>query len=176
MAVLLWGCGDLTQSGFGEVEVYAIADASIPSQAPEGLLAVEMRVYLQPDGTTQWTEITNGVRDLTLDLRGSERRVAVQFLSAGRYTRLRLVMQRVEASVSGGLVVGGAPVTGQVSVELGPQGSLAIERELLLELRGDGAADLVLDLNADEWLPTVSPATRTVSGVTLADVLAVRTR
>jgi hypothetical protein len=176
LVTLTMGCGDLTESGVGEVEVYAVADGSQPSGAPEGLLAVQLQVFLQADDGAQWTEVTSGVRDLTLELRGSERRVAVRFLGAGRFTRLRVSFQRVVAEVSGGLLVEGGPITGTVAVDLGPSGELVVEREILLEVRRDGAADLVLDFNADLWLPAVSPLTRSVPGAVFADALAVRIR
>ena len=143
----------------------------------EGLLATEIRVYLQSDASSQWLELTDGVRDLTLDLSGNvERRVAVKFVDAGRYTRLRVVFSRVEATVLGGLIIGGVPVTGPITVDLGAQGSLTVEREALVEVEGDQALDLVLDLNVDVWLPTASILTRTVAASALSNALALRVR
>jgi hypothetical protein len=201
-ALLLAACGDLTAGGLGEVEVYATADdtagppskATTPSEgaaaAPayraseasssslfDGLLAAQMQVYLQNDASGQWIELTEGVRDLTLNLRGDdERRVAVKFVDSGRYTRLRVVFRRVEATVLGGLVIGGVPLTGQITVDLGAQGSLTVEREMLLEVDDDESVDVVMDLNVDVWLPTASVLTRTVAGAALAGALSVQVR
>jgi hypothetical protein len=197
-ALILAGCGDLTAGGLGEVEVFGTADdpgAPPPSAAMqgaptvsssdalaaasifEGLLAAEMQVYLLNDVSGQWVEITEGVRDLTLDLRGLiERRVAVRFLDAGRYTRLRVLFHSVEASVLGGLIIGGVPLTGQITVDLGALGTLPVEREVVVEIEREESVDLVLDMNVDVWLPTVSVITRTVAGSALRDALAVRVR
>jgi hypothetical protein len=207
IAVLLCGCGDLTAGGFGEVEVYANADesstsSSAPSRtsgpqrtddlwraagelggpaaavsAAEGLLTAQMRVYLQSDATGQWTEVTEGIRDLTLDLRGhTERRVGIKFVESGRYTRFRVVFSRVQAVVIGGLVVGGVPISGEVNVDLGAQSSLTAEREVLIEVERDGALDVVMDLNASTWLASLSVVTLTVPGAALAEAVAVRVR
>jgi hypothetical protein len=205
-AVLIAGCGDLTAGGLGEVEVYGTADESgaspaasttpsayldrrdagdTPARTPSaavasvfsGVFAAQMQVYLQADGTAQWVEITDGVRDLTLDLAGGlERRIAVRFVDSGRYSRLRVVFHRVETTVLGGLVVGGVPLTGQITVDLGAQGSVTVERDVLVEVQRDEGIDLVLDLNVDVWLPTVSVLTRTVSAAALRDALSVRVR
>jgi hypothetical protein len=202
-ALVLAGCGDLTAGGLGEVEIYATADdtGSTPSamatpsaharrsssSAPsatspaasvfDGLLVAQMQVYLQNDMSGQWVELTEGVRDLTLELRGGlERRVAVRFVDSGRYTRLRVVFRKVEASVTGGLVVGGVPLTGLITVDLGAQGALTVEREMLLEVERDESVDVVMDLNVDVWLPTVSVLTRTVAAAALQGALAVRVR
>jgi hypothetical protein len=136
-----------------------------------------MRVYLQSDATGQWTEVTEGIRDLTLDLRGhTERRVGIKFVEGGRYTRFRVVFSRVQAVVIGGLVVGGVPISGEVNVDLGAQSSLTVEREVLIEVERDGALDVVMDLNASTWLASLSVVTLTVPGAALAEAVAVRVR
>lgn len=192
LALALGGCGELTSGGLGEVEVYATADeeeASQPTSAPalrapgtselllaEGQLAVRFQVFLQADSDGQWIELTDGVRDLTLTLSGGgERRAGVRFVSAGRYSRLRVVFHELEAFVTGGLIVDEVPVTGAIDVDLGA-GTLTVEREVLIEVEGDERLDLLIDLNADVWLPTLSLATRTVAGAQVAEALAVRAR
>jgi hypothetical protein len=116
-----------------------------------------------------------------LDRRGSdvehtERRVGINFLSSGRYSRFRAVFSRVQAVIVGGLVVGGMPINGEVNVDLGAQSSLTVEREIFVELESDGALDMVLDLNADSWLATTSPTTRTVTSDAFRGALAVSAR
>src|SRR5688572_1508099 len=107
-------CSDLVTGGLGEVEVFAAADERTSSgRAPaEGIVSAQVRVYLLSDESGQWAEVTDGVRDLTLDLRGTERRVGIKFLSSGRYSRFRAVFSRVQAVIVGGLVVGGMPING----------------------------------------------------------------
>jgi hypothetical protein len=204
--LLTSGCGDLTAGGLGEVEVYATADeggspsgtsadnrAAGPRGSPaaggrapasaehgaaaEGQLIARLQVYLRSEEDGQWLELTDGIRDLTLDLSGgAERRVAVRFVSTGRYSRLRVVFHDVEAFVTGGLIVGGLPFTGTVTVDFGAEGTLDVEREVLLEIERDDAVDLLLNLNADAWLPTLSLVTRTVAAVELESALGVRVR
>lgn len=200
-ALLFPGCGEITSGGVGEVEVWTRADdpdpapqataSSFParaaarepgrptaaSSAAEGWLIVVLRTYLQADATGEWIEITDGPRDLTLDLRGeTERRAGVRLLSSGRYTRLRVVFERVEADVQGGLVVDGVPLTGVVSVDLGAGGTLTVERELAVDVVRDGSLDVAINLNARVWLATASPVTRTVAAAALQGAVAVQVR
>jgi hypothetical protein len=205
-AFLSAGCGELTSGGVGEVEVWTTADdpqsgaatsAPAPSQsvvagpgegspapspavgstrAADGILTAQLQAYLRAEGTGEWIEITEGVRDITMDLDGmSERRAGVRFLSSGRYTGFRVVFQRVEANVTGGLVVGGVPVLGTVRVALGAQG-LTVERDLVLEVVARGAHDVVLDLGADIWLPQLSLVTRTVAAEQFQSAVGIRVR
>jgi hypothetical protein len=171
-------CSDLVTGGLGEVEVYGAADERTSSGlAPaEGIVSAQLRVYLLSDESGQWAEVTEGVRDLTLDLRGTERRVGIKFLSSGRYSRFRAVFSRVQAVIVGGLVVGGTPINGEVNVDLGAQSSLTVEREILVELERDGALDVVMDLNAETWLAAVSPTARTVTSDAFSNALAVSAR
>lgn len=199
-AALLGGCGELTSGGLGEVEVYATANdpeaepsASTRAVAPavgdrppiarqsaaeaEGLLIAELQAYLRSDATEEWVEITDGPRDLTIDLEGrTERRAGVRFVTAGRYSRFRVVFHRVEADVTGGLIVDGLPILGTVTVDLGAQGTLTVERDVVLDVPADGAVDVVLYLNAGVWLPTLSVPTLTVAAAAFRDAVGVRVR
>jgi hypothetical protein len=153
------------------------AASSRESAAAAGVLTAQLRVFLRSDLTGEWIEITDGVRDLTLDLDGSsERRVGVRILEGGRYTGLRIVFHRVEANVTGGLIVGGIPIVGLVSVDLGGLGTLTVERSLLLDLEAGGSQDVVLDMGASTWLPTLSLLTRIVAGAAFSNAIAVRVR
>lgn len=185
------GCGELTSGGAGEVEVYAVADesgtgdgtapsaaASAPAaaRAAEGQLAVQLQLFLRADSDGRWVELSDGVRDVTLELGGGgERRVAVRFLASGFYSGFRVVFHGVQAFVTGGVTVEGLPFTGTATVDLG-SGTLTVEREVLVAIEDEASIDLVLDLNADLWLPTVSPATRLVAAAALESAVAVRLR
>jgi hypothetical protein len=206
LALLSGACGELTSGGVGEVEVWTTADdpqsgaattppapsrsvVAVPGEASpapspaksssasaDGTLSAQLQAYLRSEVTGEWIEITEGVRDITLDLNGaSERRAGVRFLASGRYTGFRVVFQRVEANVTAGLVVGGVPVLGTVRVDLGAQG-LIVERDLVLEVEARGARDVLLDLGADLWLPRLSLATRTVAAADLRSAVAIRVR
>jgi hypothetical protein len=202
LSALLGACGELTSGGVGEVEVWATADdpqgspsASAPptssavvpaaqaredaeeTAAAEGQLIAQLRAYIRADLTGEWIEITEGVRDITLDLNGSsERRAGVRFLDSGRYSGFRVVFQRVEATVTSGLIVGGVPILGPVRVDLGSQGTVTVERGLVLEVDASADQDIVLDLNASTWLPLLSLSTRTVSATSFASAVGVRLR
>jgi len=179
--VLLSSCADLTSGGLGEVEVYVAAHdptSGGPGAAPEvGALLLSVRTYLQADGTGEWLELTAGPQDISLDLGGAiERRAGVRFVSDGRYTRFRAVFQQVTATPTGGLIVDGEPLLGPVTVDMGDGGALVVERELALDVRGGSSVDLFMNLNAQVWLATASPVSRTVAGAALRDAVALRVR
>jgi hypothetical protein len=61
-------------------------------------------------------------------------------------------------------------------VDLGVQGTLTVDRNLVLDVGASGGPDVVLDMAASTWLPTLSLVTRTVTGASLASAIAVRVR
>jgi len=196
-------CGELTSGGFGETEVYATADddpesdALARSSAPrlqgaappapgansaavlalEGSLETRLQVFLRTDASASWVEITDGPVDLTLDLDGEpDESAGENQVSAGSYSHVRVVFHRVEALVTGGLVVEGVPITGEVGVELGSGGTLTVERDVDVEVVADGSLELLVDLNASVWLPAASLVTRTVAGAVFQGAVHVRER
>jgi hypothetical protein len=155
----------------------ATSGAAREGSAADGQLTAQLRVYLRGARTGEWIEISDGVRDITLDLNGqAERRVGVRFLDSGRYSGCRVVFTRVEANVTGGLIVGGVPILGLVRVDLGTQGTLTVERGLVLDVEARREQDIVLDLAANTWLPRLSLTTRTVAAAALRDAVGVRVR
>jgi hypothetical protein len=171
LGVFAAACGELTLGGSGEVEVYARSDPAAQTSL-QGLLTAELRVYLFRDATGDWLEVTDGVRDQTLDLRvPTERRVAVRFLPEGRYSRVRIVFQRVEANVTSGL-----SVPGTYRVDVGAGGSVTVEREAAVEVVASRGFDMILDLNSTTWLASASSSTRTVSATAFRNAIAVRVR
>jgi hypothetical protein len=171
------GSGAVVPAAGWESQGTPSAAGSRAIAAATGVLTAQLRTYLRSDLTGEWIEITEGVRDLTLDLDGSsERRVGVRILDGGRYTGFRVVFQRVEANVTSGLIVAGIPIVGLVSVDLGAQGTLTVERSVLIDLEARDNVDVVLDMGASTWLPTLSPVTRVVAGAALGNALAVRVR
>lgn len=197
---LLAGCGELTSGGVGEAETHFTADepdspppaASVagggwdrgptPSavgsaSAVDGVLAARVQTFLRSDETGEWVEITDGPREITLDLSGqSERRAGARFVSDGSYSRFRVVFHRVEVDVTGGLVVDGVPLLGDVTVDLGAGGTLTVEREVDVEVMAEGRVEVLTNLNVDVWLPTVSLVTRTVTAAALEGAIEVRVR
>jgi len=144
-----------------------------------GTLRVEAQAFLRSDASGQWVEITDGPTALVMDLRGTTEHMAGQTrLSTGSYTRFRVVFHRVEADVTAGLVIGGVPFVGDVTVELGADGTLTVEREVDVEVEAEASAAVLVDMNADVWLETAQLGTGLGSATVLEAALdaAVRVR
>lgn len=94
-------------------------------------------------------------------------------VEVGRYTTARVTFTRVEADVSGGLVVGlGVQVKGKVRVLL-PE-PLVVEAPIELLVREDGEHIVVIDLNSEVWLAAVDPLLLTVPAQVFAAAVTVR--
>ena len=203
---VLAGCGELTSGGAGEVDAVFTADDPQQAQSAspmsaesgpdvgtaasrsvaaggstaltEGELFVTAEVFLRSDASGQWTAITDSPAALTLDLQGTtERSAGSAELTAGSYSRVRIVFHRVEAQVTAGLVIGGVTVTGTVRVDLGADGQHSVEKDIALKVEADASADVLVDMNSDVWLLTAQGATlRTVTEAALEAAVRVRAR
>ena len=98
--------------------------------------------------------------------------VASPSIDAGLYRAVRLTFRRVEASVTGGLVVGGVSVTGTVQVPLPTPLTFELAIPLRIERGGDHL--VVIDLNASDWLAAVDPLTRIVPAASFQSQIRVR--
>lgn len=85
----------------------------------------------------------------------------------------RVVFTRVTANVTGGLVIGGIGLTGQVDVALALGDSVVVERAVDLGDPED-AATLLIDLDASAWLSAANPLTRTVSAAAFQSAVDLR--
>lgn len=174
----LLGCEDATgPDRQGEVEVTVIGDAGASSAASgpsfyrssgsgaEGTVDVSARVYLLAE-SGEWVEVTDGTAArTTVNASGGAGSTFARSRVEGRsYGRVRVVFERVEADVSGGLEVGlGSTLVGTVTVDAAGSGGAVVEREIDLEVRSGSSATLTIDLNSDAWLSRASAETRTVS-------------
>lgn len=175
----LTGCDEATgPSGQGEVEVMVTGDSESSSAAispsrygtsgsgAEGTVDVRARVYLLAEAG-QWVEVTQGgAAEATVSASGSGggAMLARARVDGRSYGRVRVVFERVEADVSGGVVVGvGSLLQGRVTVDLAGGGQAVVEREVDVTVRSGSSAELTIDLNSDAWLSRANAETRTVS-------------
>jgi hypothetical protein len=188
----LTACDEATgpRAGSGQVEAAAIGDASTSSgsaSAPddgststagaEGTVHFRARVYLWSDAG-QWVEVTNGAAAAgSVDASGSDgaKLFASSAMEARSYTRVRVVFEDVRAEMTGDVQIGvGTTITGNVSVEMGDDGSATVEREIDLRVRGGSTARLVIDLNSNAWITLADPQIRTVSRTDFVGAVRVR--
>lgn len=141
-----------------------------------GTLSFDARVYVQ-GSTGQWTELTNAsAARTTLDAsgRGSAAVLANARVDAGTYARVRVVFSDVRANVTGDASASTNLVTGAVSVDLGGDGQVTVEREVRVDASAGTTSRVMLDLNADAWLARASAATRLVTEADFASAVRVR--
>lgn len=198
----LAACGNVTAGGVGGADVYMSGDATTepaPSSGPsrtvlegpagteprpatlivggiEGDVDVTAELFLRSDGGSLVPLTTAGPVAVTLDLAGSdEPRVAVAPVPADGYDAVVVRFTDVTARVTGGLVVDGIPFVGTVDVDLGGTG-LAVTRTVALLVEEDVTVELLVDLNADAWVPLLDVLTATVAGGDFAAAVAVSER
>lgn len=188
--MLAAACGNLVAGGVGQAEVRLTGNYSAPSpalmptlspamapmrasgDAPEGEVEAEFLLFLVTEEGAQVSLTPNGEIRVRVDLGGVEvERVADRAVPATRYSSLRVIFTEIEAEVDAGLIINGEPVTGPIRVEF--DGILTVTRPLNIEIGDQEKAVLLVDLNADEWLQAVDPATATVDAQVFADLISV---
>jgi hypothetical protein len=187
MSAFLAACGNLTAGGFGEAQVYGSGDADespapVPPPAPapsyagaagplpagaglvEGSLQARLDLALiDDDGSV--IALTSGVIDAQLDLDGSQTPLLVERLvPAARYSAIRVRFSEVSATVLSGLVIGGIPYVGPVTVDIGAS-PFEVQIPVAFELARGGEVRLLLDLNSDAWLLALNVLTQVVTAV-----------
>lgn len=185
LVLLAAGCGrEVVVGGQKEVETVVVGDGQPQgggaAHAPggrfawsaalvEGTVRVEGRAELvAEDGRV--VQLDPGPRTVRLRLDGSERvSVSRTRVPEKRYVRARLFFTRVTADVTGGLLVGGLPVRGTVSVAI-PAGGLVVERDVAMTDPARVRETLVVDLASSTWLAA------SVGGVVPASVFAAAVR
>lgn len=188
LSVAIAACGNVTAGGVGDTEVYMSGDQS-PSGAPvvtapseaagsvprpsfdivgaglEGDVEVTATLSIRRDDGAVFDLTPAGAFETTLDLGGAnEPRVAARPLPEGRYDSLTVTFTDVTAVVTGGLEIDGLPFLGPVSVDL-DVGGVTVTRPVDLTLVADGLVAVVVDLNADAWVPLVEVLTGTVTAL-----------
>ena len=180
LLLALAGCGqELTAGGQreGEVSAVLIDDPGAPApnrsptrsgasfstsraRIPTGTVNVQATVTLVSErGGAQ--ELVTQAGGGTVDLGSTSKTLLARAdISSIRYTLARVEFTRVQANVTGGLLVGGLDLTGAVSVAL-PQ-PVVVEKAIDLTVVEEGHHELEIDLNAEKWLVAIDPLTRTV--------------
>lgn len=195
-------CGNFTAGGAtGEARVLLSGDAPEPAPAvvtpsvptdlarsqgparqeeeeddqPEGEVEAEFRMYLvrEDGGLVALTDQEVRVR---VDLEGVEEpEVANRVVEAEVYTGFRVVFSEIEAEVDAGLIINGEPVTGPIDVELeGPD--LTVDVPVSINVPADDTVEILVDLNAADWLQAVDPVAGTVSAAAVASFIEVVVR
>lgn len=195
LATAAAGCGQMLLAGGqrGEVRAVATDDATAPSNGasaarfalapepgsaaalvPQGTLRVEGAVVLVGSGG-EAVPLSDGIRGGTLRIAAADSvLLGRDSVLVGRYTRARVTLTRVEAEVTGGLLVGGLPLVGSVRVPLAEP--LVIEAPIDLRVSANSSETLVVDLNAAVWLLQADPLARTVPVTALQGAVEVRVR
>jgi hypothetical protein len=87
---------------------------------------------------------------------------------------MTVTFTQITVDVTGGLEIGGVSFTGPVTVDVGS--GLEVTRSMTVVLDEDGLIELLVDLNADSWVPLVDVPTRTVSAADFAGALTIMER
>ena len=141
----------------------------------QGTVEFNARVYVQTQASG-WVELTGGAAQHTVvDASGQAGSVvfASSSVSAGAYTRVRVVFEQVRANMSGSMQVSSGLLTGAVSVDLQGDGNVTVERAVSASVNAGSTTRLLIDLNSDVWLNQASASSRTVSETVFASAVQV---
>jgi hypothetical protein len=166
-------------SGFASTSPAASAERPLPApdeaEEPEGEVEIDVRLVLVADDGSSVALGRDDIR-IKLDLQGVDEAEAVNDLvPAARYTELRISFTHIQVEVEGGLVVDGQPITGELHVEL-EDPELLVSRPLDIEAVEGTRVELLVDLNAPDWVRAVDPATRTIDAMVFAGLIDVVAR
>ena len=198
LSMALAGCGNLTAGGVGEAVVVVSGDAddpaSIPASmqsarvetawggdprrsddSPEGRIEAEMLFdVVTEDGTV--LPLYDDEFEVSVDLEGVEQDETLpRRLPADRYAQLRIVFLQIEVRVDAGLVIEGDTITGPIDIELEGD-SLVVLKPLALDLGDRESVEILVDLNASQWLQAVDPSSSSVDATVFAELIAVSVR
>lgn len=185
--------GEVVGGGQRDVDTYATADGGSPSPSirsalvpngdgtfrgqlltAQGTVVFDARFSLvaAAGGATRLTEETETVT-VPLPGGGDSVRVSREAVPDLRYSAVRLEFSRVQATVTGGLTLGGAPFTGTVDVDLGTA-PLTVDVPVTIDEGGEDDVTLVVDLDASSWLATADPVTRRVTAAAFSSAIDAR--
>lgn len=173
------GCGNVTSGGFGDVEVVLSSDEVEDLQAAasamllaegarpaaiahgseiQGTLTVRVRSFARR-GVGDFVELTDGVQEVTVSLSDPQPvEIARRPMPEGSYDAVRTFFGRIEADVTGGLVIDGQLVTGTVRVDLGEDGALSVVTLTGFEVWADTPAVVAIEMQSGVWLRLVDAA------------------
>jgi hypothetical protein len=193
LLVALAGCGqELTAGGqHGDVDAVVTDDPASPSPSlsPEpGGPRLSRSLALVPMGTVTLVGSVTLVTDqgnpeplsqaaqtasLSIGSAGTTS-LAQADVPAVNYIVARILFTKVEANVTGGLLLpGGIDLRGTVTVDLSEP--VTVERRIALRVLDSGQHTLTIDVNAATWLVAVNPLTRTIPSAVFASAVTVRT-
>jgi hypothetical protein len=200
-AAALGACGNVTAGGFGEAEVYMSGDAeggqptavgttrssavggaeegSVPPPVQQivgaglqGDVEVTASFFLGRGGGSLVQLTPDGDVTVSSDLGGMQApKAADQVVPADSYGEVVVVFTEVTAHVTGGLEIDGVPFAGSVTVDLG-SGGLDVTRAVAIVIEEGGLAEVLVDLNADGWIPLLDVLTPTTGTVAAEDFAA----
>lgn len=199
LACLLFtgGCGNVTSGGFGDVEVVLssdeveelqeaatgmlLAEVGLPSTTShgsniQGTLTVRVRSFARR-GLADFVELTDGVQEVTVSLSDpAPVEIARRSLPAGSYDAIRTFFGRIEATVTGGLIIDGEEVRGTVRVDLGTDGALSVVTVTGFEVWEDAPAVVAIEMQSRVWLRLVDAALGRVDPDDFRRIFRVRVR
>jgi len=174
-ALLLSGCGDLLSGGQKEIDLHATGGGGREGSGNvRGTVSFDVALRLVDEEGALVRATEAPVRGEVLIERPDSVRVVRAAVPPREYRTVRAVFTRVEAEVTGGLVVGGLPILGFAAVDIPPGDSLVVEFEMEMGVAARAREVLVLDLVAAAWLRQVDPLTRRVPAAAFTAVVEVR--
>lgn len=141
---------------------------ALRSTAFEGTLTGEAEAYLSVDGET-WVDI-GSVEQVRLRLQsGDSARVTEASVPADTYSHVRIVLRDAVATVQAGAELGGIFVETDLSLQLGGDGEVVVEKQLApFEVGAGGETRLIVDLNSNAWVTQESAERGSVSEADVA--------
>lgn len=196
LLLLTSGCGkELVGGGQNEGEVRTLVTSeegnsrSLASEGPhftyadegsggaadaEGTISFDAQVTLIADDGAE-VRVTSGTVPGTFRIENADSaEIGRQDVRVKTYARARVEFTRVSANVTGGIVIGGVPLLGEVRVQIGAGERVTVEAPIQLIVRQSGLHELVIDLNAHIWLATANPVTGAISSSTFRSAVEVR--
>ena len=179
--------GDLQTAARASTMASALGSSTAPSVGSgsahtshlpeiEGTLTVRLRTFAQ-SSLGEAIELTDGVKEVTLSLSDpSPTELARREIPAGRYRGLRTVFGRIEATITGGLVVDGVEVTGTVPVRLGLGDTLSVVSLTGFDVYEDAPTELALEMQSRIWLRLVDATLRRVDLEDFRRIFRIRVR
>jgi hypothetical protein len=186
--------GEVVGGGQRDVDTYATADGgspASPARLPAGRLSpggfgTYHAQLLTAQGTVSFdarfsllataggaTRLTDETETVVVDLPGGDSvRVSREAVPDLQYSHVRIEFVRAAAHVTGGLVLGGAPFTGTLAVDI-RDAPLVVDVPITLE-EGGGDVTLVVDLDASSWILAGDRVTGTVPSAAFAAAVKAR--
>jgi hypothetical protein len=185
--------GDVVIGGFGEVETYATSSPTpapsqslgadeadplapslvlAPAAVPQGMVEFSATVLLV-DRDGQAVRVTDGPITARYRLSVDTIRLGRMLVPPGRYSRIQLRFENVSVDLAGGVTIPGIPLPATITVGQGTQ-PIFIEINEEVEVRADERVQILIDLNAAQWLAAADPLSRIVPEAAFRQAVRVR--